>query len=67
MIDINKKYTSDGQPVRILCTDLKGFYPIAAAILQKDGAEYLTQFTSDGKWYTDTESVNDLKEVPIFD
>lgn len=30
MIDMNKKYTSDGRPVRLLCIDANGTHPVVA-------------------------------------
>jgi len=45
IVSMGKKYTSDGKPARILCTDADGDYPVAALI---DGE--IKRFTIDGLW-----------------
>ena len=43
-----KIMTGYGQPVRILCFDLKGSYPIAVAVLHNNGQESICTFTEKG-------------------
>lgn len=43
-----KIMTGYGQPVRILCFDLKCFYPIAVAVLHNNGQETICTFTEKG-------------------
>ena len=42
--------TRDGRSVRIICTDLIGIKPIAAAINNGD-YEYVNEYTASGKYY----------------
>jgi hypothetical protein len=52
MIELGKKYmTSDGRPVRLLATNLKGPYPVVGAITEKDGTEYPQAWTGSGEWH----------------
>lgn len=49
MIDVNKNYTTrDGFPVRLIATDAKGRYPVVG-LVDMDNAEYVRQWTSEGK------------------
>jgi len=41
--------TAGGFPVRILCTDMKGYWPIVGLISFSDGKESLFMFSKDGK------------------
>lgn len=45
-----KIMTGYGQPVRILCFDLKCSYPIAAAVLHNNGQETIRSFTEKGEF-----------------
>jgi hypothetical protein len=57
-IDINKKYTSNGKPIRILCTDRNHIdYPVLG--IGEDGTVYF--FTKDGK--STYQEAYDLVEV----
>jgi hypothetical protein len=57
-IDINKQYTSNGKPVRILCTNKGGEYPVVAII-----GNDVDMFTLDGKRFVGEDNRRDLKEV----
>ena len=57
-IDINKQYTSNGRPVRILCTDMQGDYPVVAIV-----GGSVAAFTLEGKYRTNKPCIEDLKEV----
>jgi hypothetical protein len=67
MIDFNKPLqTRDGRPVRILATDLKGIYPVAA-VVPSGGEETVQSFTLDGRFYASADSEEtewDLRNVP---
>ncbi len=59
-ISMDKQYTSDGKPVRILCTDrVNTIKPIIALI---DG-RWVEEFTAEGKWLICKDSHRDLKEA----
>jgi hypothetical protein len=58
-IDINKEYTSDGKPVRILCTDKCGDYPVVAIVGEYD----VSTFTLEGRYNINYSCSDDLKEV----
>jgi len=58
IVSMDKKYTSNGRPVRILCTDMEGDYPVVTAI---EGSA--VTFTSEGKYHTNDSCIKDLKEV----
>jgi hypothetical protein len=57
-ISMDKQYTSNGRPVRILCTDKGGDFPIVAIV----GEEAHT-FTLEGKFMKTRCSSDDLKEI----
>ena len=59
-----KIVTKSGKPVRIICTDAKGKYPIIALISNKNGNEASFEFTKDGLWSADCENSLDLFFVP---
>lgn len=65
MIDINKKYkTASGKPVRILCTDRPGDYPVVALVLYSDEYTSVESMSIEGKWCFSSEaSPLDLVEV----
>ena len=52
MLDITRPVeTFDGDPARIICSDLKGLTPeplLAVAIMDEDGAEHLFTHKRDG-------------------
>jgi hypothetical protein len=58
---MDKQYTSNGKPVRILCTDKAGEYPVVAII---EGCAFVMTFTSEGKYRADESCIENLKEVP---
>ena len=43
-----KVVTRSGRPVRILCTDAKGDYPVVALAIDEDGSEYTIRSTQYG-------------------
>ena len=56
-----KVVTRDGKPVRILCTDAKGDYPIVGLIYYHDEREIPENYTENGSCYIDNdESSSDL-------
>ena len=56
-----KVVTRDGKPVRILCTDAKGDYPIVGLIYYHDEREVPENYTENGSCYIDNdESSSDL-------
>ena len=65
MLDLTKPVqTRGGLPARIVCTDIKGNYPIMALVL-RDGAEFPTTHLPDGRWHVTYEhSDKDLINVP---
>ena len=62
--------TRDGKPVRIVCTNAKGDYPVVALAIDEDGSEYtirstqygLSGFTEDDLFLTDGPSGKTIKE-----
>ena len=40
--------TREGRPVRIVCTDAKGDYPVVALAIDDDGSEYTVRCRQDG-------------------
>lgn len=57
--------TRDGKPVRILCTDAKGDYPIVGLIYYHDEREVPENYTENGSCYIDNdESSSDLFFAP---
>lgn len=67
-LDLSKPITTrDGRSVRILCTDLKRRTgeTIAAAITEKDGTDWVTDYSPDGVWHEALgEHANDLINPP---
>jgi len=57
-ISMDKQYTNNGQPVRILCTDNGGNYPVITTV-END----VLIFTADGKFLSGLDNEKDLKEV----
>lgn len=54
-----KVVTRDGHPVRIICTDAKGGYPIIG-LKEDDGIERALSYLRDGTFNVDTSSKYDL-------
>ena len=61
-----KIVTRDGREVkRILCTDVKGKYPIVVVIDNRDGnTERAISLTKDGKFYDDSSDNKDIFFAP---
>ena len=60
-----KIVTRIGKPVRIICTDAKGKYPIIALVTTRNGDEASFEFTKDGLWQSkDHENSLDLFFAP---
>ena len=61
-----KVVTREGKPVRIICTDARGEYPVIALIEHyQETLDVTFSFTKDGKWCTDgTNSNKDLFFAP---
>jgi hypothetical protein len=57
-VSMDKQYTSNGKPVRILCTDKPGDYPVVTII---DCS--VATFTLEGRYRTNDSCIEDLKEV----
>ena len=55
-----KVVTRDGRPVRILCTDANGTYPIAALVRGEDNEDSACTFKEDGTYLKGVESRRDL-------
>ncbi len=68
-IEMGKKYrTRNGQPVRLLATDLKGTsWPVAAAITTDDGSETVFIYYPNGARWSGFECEIDLVEVGPYD
>ena len=67
LINPSKKViTREGKPVRIICTDARGEYPVIALIEHyQETLDVTFSFTKDGKWCTDgTNSNKDLFFAP---
>ena len=55
-----KIVTRDGRPARVVCTDVKGNYPVIGLALHNDTEEYMYNFTENGRWSTGIKSDRDL-------
>ena len=55
-----KVVTRDGKSVRILCTDAKGSYPIAALVRSEDNEDSACIFKEDGTFLEGSKSGHDL-------
>ena len=55
--------TRDGKPVRILCVDAVGEYPIVA-LVKNENKEFANNFTKDGRLYKDSKDDRDLFFAP---
>lgn len=62
-ISKDKKYVSNGRPVRIIATDAKGNFPIIGLVTHPDATESTISFTADGKFSTLGPDPRDLVEV----
>lgn len=63
--DPNRKIvTRDGKPVRIICTDAKGDYPVVGLIYYHDKKEVPENYMKNGSCYIDDESNCDLFFTP---
>ena len=64
MISMDKQYTTrDGRPVRVLCVDAKGDFPVVA-VVDNEGSQEPEMFTQDGFYYSGKDqSSYDLIEV----
>lgn len=63
-ITMHKKYrTRCGYPVRVLCVDIKGQYPVVFAVEYPNGDEYVNTASSEGKVWFVAEDDCDLIEV----
>ena len=58
-----KVITREGRPVRILCTDAVGEYPIVA-LVKNENKEFANNFTKDGRLYKDSKDDRDLFFAP---
>lgn len=56
-----KVVTRDGKSVKIRCTN---YHPPQPVIAEVEGFDYATSFSSDGKYYRNSESTYDLFFVP---
>lgn len=64
-LDITKPVqTRDGRPVRILCTDKKGNYPVVGLVTNNDGSETVNSYRHDGVYYSAGVSDADLVNAP---
>ena len=54
-----KVVTRSGRPVRIICTDAKGSYPVIGLVLSKD-IEDPNAYTENGVYLNNSESSSDL-------
>lgn len=68
-IEMGKRYqTRDGRPVRLLCTDKKGEFPVVGVVPYDDGgAEDMEEWTSTGGYYSDQDGDTDLDLVPMLE
>lgn len=62
MISMDKKYTVEGRPARVICVDKLGQSPVIALVNSKDGKEVVVQFNENG--IDPSECWGNLVEVP---
>lgn len=69
MIEITKKYkTRSGLPVRVIATDIKGPYPVVAAVLDNCDVETVCVYTNTGEFLRgDINHPDDLFEVTPYE
>lgn len=56
--------TRDGRPVRVLCYDRLGAFPVVALVKDGDEVENTQCFTTNGSYYVGRESDTDLMMKP---
>ena len=60
-----KIITRDGRNARIICTDVRGDYPVAAAVKHYDDAfDNVYTYTKDGIYHPNEKTVDDLFFAP---
>ena len=65
LADPSKKVvTRDGRPVRILCTDARGKYPVIALIEYDDTSDCAYSYTKDGRYHISEPWGQDLFFAP---
>ena len=55
-----KVVTRDGRPVRIICTDAKGKYPVIGLALNKEEVEVPENYTENGYYLTNDRCDDDI-------
>lgn len=55
-----KVVTRDGRPVRIICTDAKGKYPVIGLVLNKEEVEVPENYTENGCYLTNDRCDDDI-------
>ena len=59
-----KVVTRDGRPVRIICTDAKGKYPVIGLALNKEEVEVPENYTENGCYLTNDRCDDDIFFAP---
>ena len=59
-----KVVTKDGKPVRIICTDAKGDYPVVGLVLLNENIEDVETFNKEGKYLEKQTDERDLYFAP---
>ena len=59
-----KVVTKDGKPVRIICTDAKGDYPVVGLVLLNENMEDVETFNKEGKYIEKQTDERDLFFAP---
>ena len=59
-----KIVTKDGRPVRIICTDAKGKYPVIGLALNKEEVEVPENYTENGYYLTNDRCDDDIFFAP---
>lgn len=59
-----KVVTRTGKPVRIVCTDVRGEFPVVGVIYYNDEKDIVDSFTENGKWTNECKSDLDLFFAP---
>jgi len=68
LINMTDEYeTEKGDKARVICIDALGDYPVIALITDKDGSEYLCNYTAQGRFNCDKakHSLNLVKVEPV--
>lgn len=65
-LDLHKPVqTRDGRPVRLICTNKKGDFPLVGLVLKNNGDEEVITFSNNGLYYENgPECISDLVNVP---